>query len=110
MESACTRRTLCWAWSRNSTSGRVTAQTCRLASLRRGGGALRQPSSAAPSRATGRDLWAYDTAYRLVRGPYRTGGELAGFGYGKDERQVFAVRKDGRMIGFDAATGRRLQT
>jgi hypothetical protein len=58
----------------------------------------------------GRDLWAYDTAYRLVRGPYRTGGELAGFGYGKDERQVFAVRRDGRMIGFDAATGRRLQT
>jgi hypothetical protein len=58
----------------------------------------------------GRDLWAYDTAYRVVRGPYRTGGELVGFGYGKDERQVFAVREDGRMIGFDAATGRRLQT
>jgi hypothetical protein len=58
----------------------------------------------------GRDLWAYDTAYRRVRGPYRTGGELVGFGYGKNEREVFAVRKDGRMIGFDAATGRRLQT
>jgi hypothetical protein len=58
----------------------------------------------------GRDLWAYDAAYRVVRGPYRTGGELAGFGYGKGDRSVFAVRKDGRMVGFDAATGRRLES
>jgi hypothetical protein len=56
----------------------------------------------------GRDLWAYDTAYRRVRGPYRTGGELVGFGYGKGGRTVFALRKDGRMVGFDAATGQRL--
>jgi hypothetical protein len=60
--------------------------------------------------SNGRDLWAYDAAYRVVRGPYRTGGELVGFGYGKGDRSVFAVRKDGRMVGFDAATGRRLQT
>ncbi len=56
----------------------------------------------------GRALWAYDAAYRVVRGPYRTGGEIVGFGYGKADRQVFALRKDGRMVGFDAATGRRL--
>jgi hypothetical protein len=56
----------------------------------------------------GRDLWAYDAAYGIVRGPYRTGGPIAGFGFGAGDSRVHALRTDGRLVSFDAATGRRL--
>jgi hypothetical protein len=56
----------------------------------------------------GRDLWAYDAAYGVVRGPYRTGGAVGGFGFGAGDRRVHALRADGRALSFDAATGRRL--
>jgi hypothetical protein len=56
----------------------------------------------------GRDLWAYDAAYGVVRGPYRTGGPIAGFGFGAGDRRVHALRADGRLISFDAATGARV--
>ena len=52
----------------------------------------------------GRDLWAYDAAYGVVRGPYRTGGRLSGFGFGVGDRRVHALRADGRLLSFDAAT------
>ena len=57
----------------------------------------------------GRSLWAYDAAYGRVRGPYPAGGAILGFGYGKDERRVHALLRDGRMLMFDAATGTRLR-
>lgn len=57
----------------------------------------------------GRDLWAYDAAAARVRGPYRTGGKLLGFGFGGGDRRVFALRADGRMLAFDAATGVRVR-
>ena len=57
----------------------------------------------------GRDLWAYDAAFGVVRGPYRTRGEIVGFGYGRDDRRLFAVRRDGSMLSYDAATGRSLR-
>jgi hypothetical protein len=57
----------------------------------------------------GRDLWAYDSAYGIVRGPYRTDGPIAGFGFGVENRRVHALRADGRMLTFDAATGARLR-
>ena len=60
--------------------------------------------------SSGRDLWAYDAAYSRVRGPYRTHGRVVGVGYGGGDRQVFAVRKDGQMLAFDAATGRRVRS
>lgn len=53
----------------------------------------------------GRDLWAYDTAYGVVRGPYRTGGAIAGFGFAAGDRRVHALSAAGRMLTFDAATG-----
>ena len=56
----------------------------------------------------GRDLWAYDTAYGKVRGPYPTTGRLVGFGYGARDRTIHALRVDGRMLTFDAASGRRI--
>jgi hypothetical protein len=59
--------------------------------------------------SSGRDLWAYDAAYGKVRGPYRTNGRLVGFGFGMRDRTVVALRSDGRMLVFDAATGRRLR-
>lgn len=58
--------------------------------------------------SAGSGLWAYDTAYGVVRGPYATGGRIVGFGFGAGDRTVVAVRADGRMLRFDAATGRRL--
>jgi hypothetical protein len=57
--------------------------------------------------SAGRDLWAYDAAYGIVRGPYVTDGEIVGVGYGAKDRRVFAVRADGRMLAFNAATGSR---
>ena len=56
----------------------------------------------------GRDLWAYDTAYGVVRGPYRTGGAIAGFGFAAGDRRVHVLRADGRMLTFDAATGAKI--
>ncbi len=58
--------------------------------------------------SAGRDLWAFDAAYGRVRGPYATGGEIVGVGYGAGDRRIFAVRGDGRMLAFDAATGRKI--
>ena len=59
--------------------------------------------------SAGRDLWAFDAAYGRVRGPYATDGEIVGVGYGTNDRRMFAVRKDGRMLAFDAATGERMR-
>jgi hypothetical protein len=57
----------------------------------------------------GRDLYAYDAAYGVVRGPYRTGGAIRGFGFGAGDKRVHALRADGRMLTFDAATGRAIR-
>jgi len=57
--------------------------------------------------SNGRLLWAYDAAYGVVRGPYATGREVVGLGYGKGDRKLHVVRRDGVMLTFDAATGRQ---
>jgi hypothetical protein len=59
--------------------------------------------------SAGRDLWAYDAAYGVVRGPYLTNGRIVGFGYGPRDRTIHALRTDGRMLTFAAASGRRLR-
>jgi len=59
--------------------------------------------------SAGRDLWAFDAAYGRVRGPYATRGDIVGVGYGARDRRIFAVREDGRMFAFDAATGARMR-
>lgn len=58
--------------------------------------------------SAGRDLWAYDSAYGVVRGPYATGGKVVGVGYGARDERVFAVRKDGHMVAFRASNGERV--
>lgn len=60
--------------------------------------------------SAGRGLWAYDAAAGVVRGPYATGGRIVGFGYGARDRTMHALRADGLVLTFDAATGRRLAT
>lgn len=57
----------------------------------------------------GRALWAYDAAYGRVRGPYPAGAAILGFGYGQNDQRVHALLADGRMLTFDAATGKRLR-
>jgi hypothetical protein len=59
--------------------------------------------------SAGRDLWAFDAAYSVVRGPYSTGGKIVGVGYGAGDRKLFAVRKDGQMLTFEAATGKPMR-
>lgn len=59
--------------------------------------------------SNGRLMWAYDAAYAVVRGPYATGGEIVGLGYGAGDRRLHVVRKDGTMVSFVAATGQRVR-
>ena len=59
--------------------------------------------------SSGRALWAYDAAYGRVRGPYQAGGPILGFGYGANGDRVHALLVGGRMLTFEAATGKRLR-
>lgn len=58
--------------------------------------------------SSGRGLWAYDTVAAKVRGPYATYGRVAGLGFTPDGKRLRVVRVDGRVLTYDAATGRRL--
>jgi hypothetical protein len=64
----------------------------------------------------GRFLWAYDTAYGKVRGPYAVAPlnrgfqvSVAGLGFAPGGRRVVAIRSDGPVARFDAATGKKLR-
>ena len=57
--------------------------------------------------AAGSRLWAYDTAYWNVRGPYDTHRPVTALAF--SGRTVFAVRGDGSALPFGAATGKELE-
>jgi hypothetical protein len=57
--------------------------------------------------AADRKLYAYDAAYRLVRGPYAAGGHVAGVAFSRDGGSLLVVRSDGSSIRLRAATGRK---
>jgi hypothetical protein len=57
--------------------------------------------------AEGRKLYAYDAAYRRVRGAYDAGGAVAGIGFVPGDRILRVVRRDGRSLRLDAASGLR---
>ena len=57
--------------------------------------------------ASGRSMYAYDAAYRRVRGQYDAGGAVAGLAFDRADRTLLVVRRDGRSVRFDAAIGRR---
>jgi hypothetical protein len=94
------------------------SRVMRVTRFRRSAGRTKAPRAATLSTVSrnsrtlyfsaGRDLWAFDAAYGRVRGPYATHGTIVGVGYGARDRRIFAVRRDGRMLAFDAATGARL--
>jgi hypothetical protein len=46
--------------------------------------------------SNGRLLWAYDAAYGVVRGPYWTGGEIVGLGYGERDRRLHVCARTAR--------------
>jgi hypothetical protein len=58
--------------------------------------------------AAGRSLLALDRSRAEVRGPYRTWGRVVGLGFGTGDRRVHVLRADGRLVAFDAASGRML--
>lgn len=53
-------------------------------------------------------LWAYDAAYSLVRGPYPLAADGPRLAFSPDGRRLYALAADGRLVAFDAATGKRL--
>lgn len=56
----------------------------------------------------GRSLLALDRERRAVRGPYRTWRRVVGLGFGERDRRIHVLRGDGRLVAFDAASGRML--
>ena len=57
---------------------------------------------------SGRDLFAYDAAYRTIRGAYRIGTVATGLAFTRDDRRLLVVRADHKVLWINAATGRRL--
>jgi hypothetical protein len=57
--------------------------------------------------AAGSGVFAYDAAYRRVRGPYGLGGGIAGMAFDRADRYLRVVRRDGSSVRLVAATGRR---
>jgi hypothetical protein len=57
----------------------------------------------------GSALWLYDTTYGVVRGPFHVGGGgIAGVGFTPYGGRLTVLPVDGRHVGFDAASGRRV--
>jgi YVTN family beta-propeller protein len=93
---------------------RKVVRTVRFAGRKSPPGALSMSGTISRTGRTlyfsgGRDLYAYDAAFGVVRGPYRTGGAIQGFGFGAGDKRVHALRADGRLLTFDAATGRAIR-
>jgi hypothetical protein len=57
--------------------------------------------------AAGSGVYAYDAAYRRVRGRYDLGAGVAGMAFGRADRYLRVVRRDGSTVRLVAATGRR---
>ena len=56
----------------------------------------------------GRTLYAYDAAYRVLRGPYDAGAPIGGLAFSRDDRRLVVVRRDGRVRQLNAATGKTI--
>lgn len=56
----------------------------------------------------GRLLFAYDAAYRVVRGPYDAGIDVGGIAFDAHDRTLLVVGRGGLTARLSAATGRRL--
>jgi hypothetical protein len=58
--------------------------------------------------STGGAIWAYDSAFGRVRGPYAA-GRVAGLGFSLDDRRLYVVRASGSVATLDAARGSTLR-
>ena len=92
---------------------RKVVRTARFAATRSRSGPGRSPGRSRGTAA--RSISARDgTCGRTTpptescAGPYRTGGAIAGFGFSSGDRRVHALRADGRLLTFDAATGEKV--
>jgi hypothetical protein len=56
-----------------------------------------------------RELYAYDSAYHVVRGPYRVGSAVSGLAFTRDDRRLLVVHAGRRLDWLNAATGERLR-
>jgi len=56
----------------------------------------------------GQALFAYDAAFGVVRRAAAAGAQIAGLAFGRDDRRLLVVLRDGRSLHLSAATGRRL--
>jgi hypothetical protein len=57
----------------------------------------------------GRSLYAYDAAYRVVRGVYDAGAPIGGLAFSRDDKRLVVVRRDGNVVRLNAATGRPIR-
>jgi hypothetical protein len=55
--------------------------------------------------ARGRSLWALDSAFGVIRGPYTTQNELVGLGFSRDDRLLYAAKAGGGVVVLDARNG-----
>jgi hypothetical protein len=58
--------------------------------------------------STGGPIWAFDSAFGRVRGPYAA-GRIVGMGFSPDDRRLYAVRAGGSVATLDAARGTTLR-
>jgi hypothetical protein len=57
----------------------------------------------------GSALWLYDTAYNVVRGPFKVEAPgIVGVGFALYDGRLTVLRTDGRHVTLDAASGRRV--
>jgi hypothetical protein len=56
--------------------------------------------------SAGRSLFAYDAAYHVVRGAYDAGAPIGGMAFSRDDQRLVVVRRDGRVLRLNAATGK----
>jgi len=54
----------------------------------------------------GQSLYAFDAAYHVVRGAYDAGAPIGGLAFSPDDRRLVVVRRDGKVVRLNAATGK----
>jgi hypothetical protein len=59
--------------------------------------------------AAGRRLWAYDTEFVQVRGPYDAHRPVTAVTFGRDGKTLYAVRGDGSALRFFTGNGKELE-
>jgi hypothetical protein len=89
----------------------AVTKTYRLPSTRVGG----RPSAAVSGDgrtlyfASGRRLWALDSAFGVIRGPYESASEVVGLGFSRDDRLLYAAKEGGGVLVLEARNGEAIE-